>query len=274
MRDIRIAVAICAAPVGRTQSNLAAMVPLVHAARSGGAAIVCFPELNLTGYCTRKAILQAAEPIPGPSTDRLATLAAKARITILAGLAEKAPRGRVFASHVVITPTGIIGHYRKLHIAPPEQRHFTAGDALPLFHVAGLTFGIQLCYDAHFPELTTRMALEGAEAVFMPHASPRGTPEEKRLSWMRHLPARAFDNGIFIIAGNQCGDNHLGLSFPHLALALGPSGEAIAGANSEDESLMFAELARRDLERVRRHRMRFFLPRRRSDLWHLPASRR
>ena len=54
---------------------------------------------------------------------------------------------------------------------------------VPLFDVHGITLGIQLCYDAHFPELSTRMALDGADVIFMPHASPRGTPSKKLDSW-------------------------------------------------------------------------------------------
>ncbi len=72
--------------------------------------------------------------------------------------------------------------------------------------------GIQLCYDAHFPELSTRMAVNGADIIFMPHASPRGTPSQKLTSWLRHLTARAFDNGVFIVACNQNGDNQKGCS--------------------------------------------------------------
>ena len=140
------------------------------------------------------------------------------------------PEGCFFASHLVATPDGVVQVYRKTHIAPPEKQIFSSGQTAPLFEINGVRFGIQLCYDAHFPELSTRMAVNGADLIFFPHASPRGTPEGKLQSWMRHLSARAFDNGLFVAAVNQTGDNGLGLSFPGMAVVIGPGrGGALPG---------------------------------------------
>jgi predicted amidohydrolase len=156
-----------------------------------------------------------------------------------------------------------------LHIAPPEQAIFTPGDSIPLFDDRGVKFGIQLCYDAHFPELSTNMAIKGADLIFIPHASPRGTPEEKYKSWMRHLTARAFDNGLFIVACNQTGENGKGLCFPGIAVIIGPSGKVIKKKLSDRESLVVVNLKSKDLESVRGHRMRYFLPNRRPELYNL-----
>jgi N-carbamoylputrescine amidase len=101
----------------------------------------------------------------------------------------------------------------------------------------------------------------------MPHASPRGTPESKFNSWQRHLPARAFDNSVFIVACNQTGDNAAGLGFPGVALALGPSGEILEKRVNDEEGLLVTDLKADDLARVHNHRMRYFLPNRRSDLF-------
>ena len=205
MNDIRVAAAIFNSPVGQTRKNLERMDIWVAKARKQGAAIICFPELNITGYSTHDEIKQAAEPIPGDLSQYLLQLARDHQITILAGLAERNESGRVFASHLVAAPDGSLGVYRKIQIAPPERKIFSGGDAVPLFEISGVKLGIQLCYDAHFPELSTRMAVDGADILFMPHASPRGTSDEKFNSWMRHLRARAFDNGLFIVACNQTG---------------------------------------------------------------------
>jgi predicted amidohydrolase len=133
----------------------------------------------------------------------------------------------------------------------------------------GLTFGIQLCYDAHFPELSTRMALNGADVIFIPHASPRGTPEDKYHSWLRHLKARAFDNSVFIVAVNQVGDNGNGLAFPGIAVAISPSGEVMDKKLCENEDMLVVELKEDLLTRVRSSFMHFFLPNRRKDLFDL-----
>jgi len=208
MKDIRIAAVIFNSTVNQTQQNLDRMAPWVKKAKKEGADLICFPELNVTGYSTDPVIKNSAEPIPGPISRQIEKMARADHIVILAGMAEKDDKGCIFASHLVVTPKGIAGIYRKLHIAPPERAVFSPGNQVPVFNLSGVHLGIQLCYDAHFPGLATRMAVDGADIIFMPHASPRGTPQEKSNSWMRHLTARAFDNGIFIVACNQSGENH------------------------------------------------------------------
>lgn len=272
MKSIRIAVVISNSPVGKIRQNLDALAGRVKEAKKKNAAIICFPEMNITGYSTRKKIVDSAQSIPGTVTNELAELAEKENITILAGLAEKDKKGRIFAAHLVVTPHGLSGVYRKLHIAPPEQRIFSPGKNIPLFETQGVRFGIQLCYDAHFPELSTRMAIEGADLIFIPHASPRGTPDEKFSSWMRHLTARAYDNGLFIVACNQTGENKKGLNFPGIALVIDPSGNVIAKDVSGKENMIVVHLKAGDLAKVRNHKMRFFLPNRRPDLLDLTTS--
>ena len=272
MKNIRIAVVISNSPVGKINQNLDALAGRVKEAKRKGAAIICFPEMNITGYSTRKKIADSAQLIPGPVTDEIAELAEKENIIILAGLAEKDEKNRIFAAHLVVTPQGLSGVYRKLHIAPPEQKIFSPGRNIPLFDAHGVRFGIQLCYDAHFPELSTRMALNGADIIFFPHASPRGTPEEKFSSWMRHLTARAYDNGLFVVACNQAGGNKKGLNFPGIAMAIDPLGNVIAKDISGKENMIVVDLKAGDLAKVRNHKMRFFLPNRRSDMFDLPST--
>jgi len=267
MEDIRIAAAICRCPVGRTAHNLETVRRLARRAAAAGARIVCFPELNLSGYGSGDRLRAIAMPAPAAVSQPLAALAAETGALILAGLAVAAGNGRVGALHGVWWPDGRRAAYGKVHAGPPEREVLAPGDRVPVFDGPGLRFGLQLCYDAHFPELTTAMALAGAEAVFLPHASPRGTPVEKRASWLRHLTARAFDNGIFVIACNQVGDNGEGLVFPGVALVIGPDGNVLADRTVTREALLVVDLKAADLERVRGHRMRWFLPHRRPEVY-------
>ena len=267
MDDIRIAAVTFNSAVSRIQNNLDRMAPWIKLAKDQAAQLICFPELNITGYSTKPEIKGCAESIPGPISDRLEQLAQKNQIVILAGMAEKDKHGRIFASHLVVTPQSIAGSYRKIHIAPPECNIFSPGTSVPVFEVDEIKLGIQLCYDAHFPELSTRMALDGVDVIFMPHASPRGTPQKKFESWMRHLTARAYDNGIFIVACNQVGKNSNGLDFPGVAVAIGPSGTILQRKISGKEDMMIADLKADILNTVRSHKMRYFLPNRRSDLY-------
>jgi N-carbamoylputrescine amidase len=267
MRDIRIAAVIFNSPINQVRHNLARMLPWIKKAKKEGADLICFPELNVTGYSTKPEMNVCAESIPGPVSECLVQMAHENQIVILAGMVEKDEKDRIFASHLVVTPENISGIYRKTHIAPPERDIFSPGDSIPLFEVEGVNLGIQLCYDAHFPELSIRMAVDGADIIFMPHASPRGTPAEKLNSWLRHLTARAFDNSVFIIACNQNGDNLKGLQFPGVAVVIDPSGNILKDNTSGKEAMIVADLKADVLAAVRGHRMRYFLPNRRLDLY-------
>jgi len=267
MKDIRIAAVVSSAKVGNTADNLKKMTDWTRKAAEKNVSIVCFPEMSITGYHVRKEIIKIAEPVPGPSTDYLLKLAKDKNINILAGLVEKDSCSRIYASHVVITPKGIKGVYRKIHLGPSEKALFSAGDSIPLFEINHVKFGIQLCYDAHFPELSTAMALNGVDLVFIPHASPQTISKEKIKSWMRHLPARAYDNSIFVIANNLCGENGQGLIFPGVCVVLNPAGEVIQSYTGMKEHIIITDLKAEDLKKVRSHTMRYFLPNRRSEIY-------
>ncbi|NOX32549.1 MAG: amidohydrolase, partial [Deltaproteobacteria bacterium] len=172
-----------------------------------------------------------------------------------------------YASHLFFNPKGAFDIYRKIHTAPFEKQYFKAGNKIMVFQSHGLTFGIQLCYDAHFPELALSMALKKADIIFIPHASPRGSSREKYESWIRHLTARAFDNGLYIAACNQTGDNLKGLLFPGISIFIGPDGKVIYKSVEKKEGIHIINIKKGLLNRVRSHKMRYFLPNRRSDLF-------
>jgi N-carbamoylputrescine amidase len=267
MQDIRIAAVIFNSTLNQPQHNLGRMLPWIREAKNQGVNLICFPELNITGYSTRPEIKNSAEPVPGPISQSVQQMAYQYQVTILAGLAERDQNGRIYASHMAATPDKIAGVYRKLHIAPPERAVFSAGSHIPLFEFQETKFGIQLCYDAHFPGLSTRMAVDGVDVIFMPHASPRGTPPEKLNSWLRHLTARAYDNSVFIIACNQVGENANGFDFPGVAVAIAPSGNIIKKNISGREDMLIVDLKAQVLFAVRNHQMRYFLPHRRPELY-------
>jgi N-carbamoylputrescine amidase len=267
MRDIRVAAAVCRCPPGNLKRNLATMQRLCRRAAARDVQLICFPELNLTGYALGDELRQTPLAKSDPVIGRVGQMARDHHLVILAGLAVLAPDGRIYAEHRVFPPEGESAAYRKLHAAPPEEGVLSPGAGIPMFDADGVHFGIQLCYDAHFPELTTCMALDGAEVLFVPHASPRLTPRAKLASWLRHLPARAFDNALFVVACNQTGIGGSGLTFPGLALVLGPDGRVLTKRVSMAEGLLVADLKAEYLDAVRRHRMRYFLPRRRPYLY-------
>ena len=256
-------------PAGQFEKNMSKAVDLVKQAAQAGASIAVFPEMNLTGYTTSEKIAAISRPVSDELISPLKHLAIKYHLCILAGLAEKGTNGAVYATQLVITPDEPIKKYRKIHTAPFEKDQFSAGNTIPVFEFQDLKFGIQLCYDAHFPELSSSMALRGIDVIFIPHASPRGTCQEKYESWLRHLTARAFDNGIYIGACNQAGDNLNGLQFPGISLLIGPDGHVVDSRTDGQEGIHLVRLDKAQIKKIRDHKMKYFLPNRRNDLFNL-----
>jgi predicted amidohydrolase len=267
MDSIRIAMVSCAAPFGAVDDNIDTMVRCLDLPGTQGADIVCFPECSLTGYALAEDMKDLAEEVPGPLTAQLGRICAGRGCTVIAGLIERAG-GAFFITQAVIGTGGLIGAYRKMHLSPGEQRLFTAGSSAPLFSFRGFSFGIGLCYDAHFPELAGLYALAGADIIFYPHASPPPeTAEEKMSRWLRYLPARAYDNGLYVSACNQSGDNGRGMVFQEASLILDPKGMMLDSSPGSGGAVAAADIRRDVIARVRSSSMGYFLKERRPDAY-------
>jgi predicted amidohydrolase len=269
MKDITIALAVQNSICGMFNENLSRCIELTGMAAKKGASLVLFPEMNLTGYTSGENLLSIATPLSKNLINTLQDISCKNSITIMAGLAHKELDNKIYASHFAIMPDKSFFIYQKIHLAPPEKATLTQGEKIEIAYLKSkdMNFGIQLCYDAHFPELSASMAVKGADLIMIPHASPRGTSKEKYQSWMRHLKARAFDNGVFIAACNQAGENGNGLSFPGLAVVIGPDGKVISKYTDNKEGLLVASLSSKEINNIRNHKMKYFLPNRRDDLY-------
>jgi len=267
MKDLRVAAVCMRAAPSQVEKNLEKIRSLALEAAARGAQFVCFPELSVTGYILKEPSRAYEGMTWAQALDRLCAVAREARIVLMAGLIEGADDGKPFITQAVAGPEGLIGLYRKTHLSPMEKRVYQAGQEAVIFTYGATRFGLQLCYETHFPEISTVMALQGAHVLFLPHASPRGTAEEKVMSWFRHLPARAFDNGLFLVACNQVGHIKGGMTFPGAALVLGPDGRLLSRYAGEKEHILLADLKSQDLKGVKEHTMRYFLPHRRPELY-------
>jgi predicted amidohydrolase len=268
MNDLCVAAVVMTSRFGEIDVNLEKIGKFATIAAGEGARIVCFPEMCITGYALRKDIEKFAEQVPGPSTREIQRIAAENDIIIVGGLAERTGGSKVSITQLIAFPDGELGTYRKVHLSTGERELFAAGDEAPVFRTGETTFAVQLCYDAHFPELSTVLALKGAEVLFVPHASPPPeSAEEKRARWLRYLSARAYDNSVFLVACNQTGEGREGVRFSGVALILDPRGEILAATSGDEEEVLIADLKAELLERIRNTRMGFFLPQRRPDVY-------
>ncbi len=264
---VKVALIVQKSIAGHFEQNIASSLRFISTAVKKKAKLIIFPEMNLTGYVSGPDIKSICRPINTKITSIFADIAKSHNICILVGLAEHSSDNKIYASHLIFHADGSVKIYRKIHTAPFEKKYFTPGNKIIMFNTHGFNCGIQLCYDAHFPELSLAMALKKADIIFIPHASPRGTPQEKYDSWTRHLRARAFDNGLYIAACNQTGDNEKGLIFPGVSLLIGPDGNIIYKSTETTEGVHMIKLEKAVLNHVRSHKMRYFLPHRRDDLF-------
>jgi len=267
MRDLKIAAVCMHSETGEIHKNLYQTESYVSKASAMGADLICFPELSVTGYIIKNStnlysVSQSKELI-----ESVSGMARDKGIVIIAGLIEISEGEKPYISQIVAGPDGLLGLYRKTHLSPPEKERYQPGQRIEVFCFRDFVFGVQLCYESHFPEISTIMALRGADVIFIPHASPLGSPEEKIQSWMRHLPGRAFDNGLFVVACNQVGKNREGVSFPGVALVLNPAGRIMARHAKNQEGMIVAELKKGELQEIKKHRMKYFLPHRRPELY-------
>lgn len=267
MQDITVAAVNFQPEFGQIEKNLEKVEAWSQKLTAQGAEIICFPEMSLCGYDRTSAVDAFSQPIPGPATERLVAIAAQFKVTLLVGLAEIGTEGGRFISQVVATPTGLSGLYRKTHLNQPEKEIFEPGQEIGVFEHAHCTFGLQLCYDAHFPELSTLQVLAGAEILFVASASPRDNPSPKKARMLRYLPARAYDNSCYVVACNLVGPGARGQTFAGVAMIISPKGELLRECAGWTEQAVIAPLAGSEIERLRRTRMGYFLAHRRPDLY-------
>lgn len=192
--------------------------------------------------------------------------AAKGNVAMILPVAEKAHEGYFNAALVVSAKGEILGCYRKTHIPAYfptegpggtgsfEKLYFTPGATLDTYEVAGARIGIQICNDRLYPEASKVLALKGAEMIVMPICySTYADPGHRASIWEVPLRARAYENGVWVLAANRVGvegpRHHLGRS-----MIVDPRGTILAEAGTKEPELLVREI---DLDEVERARKKF-----------------
>ena len=260
------------------EANFASAVVKIREAAQLGANIVCLPELFRAQYfCQREDIrlFDLAEPIPGPSTARLAEVAREARVAIVASLFERRAPGLYHNTAVTLNADGAIaGVYRKMHIPDDplyyEKFYFTPGDLG--FHAVDTAFGrvgTLVCWDQWFPEAARLTALEGAEVLFYPTAIGWHPAEKDEFgaaqydAWQTIQRAHAIANGVYVAGVNRVGKEHgdilgnrspgPGLEFWGGSFLADPFGRVVAKASHDEEEILLGEIDLGLLEDTRRN---------------------
>jgi len=170
MHKLSIALVQMESKVGRVNNNTNKMKSFIFQAAQNQVDFICFPELSVTGYSPEKSP-EYAETIPGLSSSILSQWAQEKQINILAGICEQNGKQKPFITQVVHMGDGAILKYRKTHLAPHEISFFSTGQDFPVFQTPQVQFGIEICWELHFPEITSILSRKGAEVIFCPYAS-------------------------------------------------------------------------------------------------------
>ena len=223
-----------------TSANIARMSELIAETSRNGAKLVVFPECALSGYCfdSLEEAARFAEPIPGPSTEKMVAACRRCDCFAVFGILE-AVGDRLFNACVLVGPAGIIGSYRKIHLPYLGVDRFTTlGDRpFQVFEAGPARIGMHICYDGAFPEAARVMALEGADLVVLPTNWPPGA--ECTASYVSN--ARALENHIYYMAVNRVGVER-GFRFIGGSKICDPTGATLAEAADEDAAVLYADL--------------------------------
>ena len=243
MEDLSIALSCMRSEAGDITGNLDSMLRRIREAERLGADLIVFPELSLTGYSMSPGGFCSIER-DSPEIGILER--ASAGIAVCFGYADK----EGYIVQAIAEGGKTAGEYRKTHLGEAEAARMKPGDSLDIIHTRKADIGIQLCWESHFPDITRTYAVEGADLVLMPTAS--GLSPERRIDvWSRILPARAYDNSVYVAAVNASGGNGHGVEFGGCAMALDPSGRVISGDSSGKDVTVTAEMLAEPLETIR-----------------------
>jgi len=271
---------------GDKEYNLSVIEELSKKASQEGSHVIAFHECSITGYTfarrlTKDQMLDLAELIPdGKSILRLKEIATKYNITVLAGLFEKDTNKNLFKAYVCVDKNGLVAKFRKLH--PFINPYLTPGNEYCVFEIHGWKCGILVCYDNNIIENVRATALLGADIIFMPHVTMctpstrpgagfvdpnlwknrESDPTSLRLEFdgmkgrgwlMKWLPARAYDNGVYVIFSNPIGmdDDQLKNG---CSMIIDPFGDVIAECRSFEDSFATATVTPEKLTQSGGHR--------------------
>jgi N-carbamoylputrescine amidase len=239
-------------------------LPMIEEAGRQGVKLLCLQEIfNGPYFCPSqdKRWFDAAEAVPGPTVERLAPIARKYGMAMVIPVYERHEKtaGVYYNTAAVLDHDGsYLGKYRKTHIPDCnpgfyEKFYFKPGNlGYPVFKLSsGVTIGVYICYDRHFPEGARLLGLHGAEIVFNPSATVAGLSQ---YLWKLEQPAHAVANGYYMGCINRVGTEapwNIGKFYGN-SYFVNPRGQFVATGSEDHDELVVAELDLDLIEEVRR----------------------
>ena len=249
MKD-KIKLALCQISCKREnkEANLNKIEELTLKAKRQEVDLAIFPEMSLTGYVLLDQVYGLAEPIPGPSTQRMERLAKKLGMHIIFGMPELSEKTQatVYNTAVLVGPNGLVGKYRKMYLPThsvfEEKRYFRPGYEPAALQTDLGNIGLTICYDVFFPEVFRLPRLKGAQLIVCISASPA-----VRKGYFEILTAaRALENTVYLAYVNLSGVED-GLQFWGGSRLVSPTGDILAKAKYDEEDFVVCEVDFGDL---------------------------
>ena len=238
--------------LGNVAENLNVMEKaIVNAQKENSIDLIAFPELFITGYNLKDSYNDVSEVIPGngQAQEGIKEIAKKHDITILTGIVERANKS-LFNSAIMIGPDGYIGHCRKQYLpnfGPFEEKtYFGEGNEAKIFNTIFGNIGVQICYDLFFPEVSMKLAQQGADVIINLAASPTTS----RPLFHRVLPARAIETTCYYAFVNNVGTQG-NLVFAGESCILDPRGKVMDEIEKFEEGIIICKIP---LENVQKYR--------------------
>jgi N-carbamoylputrescine amidase len=241
-----------------TGANLEKAVVRIREAAVAGAQVVCLQELFTSLYfCDVEdyANFSLAEPVPGPTTERLGLVCRELGVVVVASLFEKRAQGLYHNTTAVIDADGTyMGKYRKMHIpddpAYYEKFYFTPGDlGYRVFKTRFATLGVLICWDQWYPEAARITALMGAEVLIYPTAigwatdQDEATNREQYNAWQTIQRSHAVANGVPVVSVNRVGLEQNGaMRFWGGSFVTNAFGTVLMQASHDREEVMVQEI--------------------------------
>ena len=213
---------------GDVDANLAYVMSALSRVAERGANVAVLPEMWSSGFAYRN--LNELALRTGDIMNELLEISARLKLVIVGSLPE--PNGERVFNTVYVADNGVLaGVYRKIHLFSllGEDRAFAGGDRWLLAQTSLGKIGVIICYDLRFPELSRRLALEGAQLICVPAQWPKPRQEH----WRTLLRARAIENQLFVVSSNACG--LIGkLDFFGMSMIINPKGDVLEEAGEEE----------------------------------------
>jgi predicted amidohydrolase len=256
---VRIAAAQCAPALGAFKRNVAMHLEVIEQARAGGAKLVVFPELSLSGYYVKDL---AHDLACAGDDERLVPIANASRgIDVVAGFPERTRDGRIHIASGYWTGGRLAHVHRKVYLPTygifDDGRYFAAGERFDTFPSAVGDTGIAICEDIWHVSTPYLYAVRGTNVLLYPSASPgRGVAEGGDLGTAESC--RLMDTfyaqylTMYVVFVNRVGHED-GIGFWGGSEVVAPDGTVIARAPEFEEHLLFAEI---DLALAARERAR------------------